>query len=71
MAKNTHRLLASLSLFGLEVLPWVLSGMIGIYLIWGFYSGPAASPDGHLAMTQSAVGGTRIASVSLFTGESR
>lgn len=35
-----------LSRFVLEVLPWGLSGLIVLYLIWGVVSGPDAASAG-------------------------
>ena len=36
-------LLQPLSRFVLEVLPWALSALIGLYLAWGLWSAPAAA----------------------------
>jgi len=37
------RFLVPLSRFVLEILPWALSGVIGVYLAWGLWTGPAAA----------------------------
>jgi len=71
MTNNPPGFLAPLPRFVLEVLPWILSGMIGLYLVWGFLSGPTARAEGRPAVTLSAVGGTQIASTSLLAGETR
>jgi hypothetical protein len=38
--------LEPLSRFVLEVLPWGLSGLIVLYLIWGVWSAPESTPTG-------------------------
>jgi hypothetical protein len=42
MTGRAESLVEPLSRFVLEVLPWALSGLIGLYLAWGFWSAPAA-----------------------------
>jgi hypothetical protein len=37
---SQHPTLEYLSRFVLETLPWALSGLIGLYLLWGFYAAP-------------------------------
>jgi hypothetical protein len=43
MRGQPESLLEPLSRFVLEVLPWALSGLIGLYLAWGFWSAPVAA----------------------------
>jgi hypothetical protein len=43
MPEHPLPLVEPLSRFVLEVLPWALSGLIGLYLAWGFWSAPAAA----------------------------
>jgi len=43
MTGREDSLLEPLSRFVLEILPWALSGLIGIYLAWGLLSAPAAA----------------------------
>ena len=38
--------LEPLANFVLEGLPWTLSGLIGLYLLWGFWSAPPPSVVG-------------------------
>jgi len=38
--------LEPLANFVLEGLPWTLSGLIGLYLLWGFWSAPQPSVAG-------------------------
>ena len=40
MAKHPAVLLETLSSFVLEVLPWGLSSLIVLYLLWGMWSAP-------------------------------
>jgi hypothetical protein len=58
MSQHQAGFLGSLSNFVLEVLPWALSSLIGLYLLWGFWLGatparaafaPAASPAAFVA----------------------
>ena len=62
MPSRPARFLAPLSRFVLEILPWALSGVIGLYLIWGLLTGieparaapkpaPAASAASPIART--------------------
>jgi hypothetical protein len=55
MPERPPILLEPLSRFVLEVLPWGLSGLIVLYLIWGAWSGPEDAPARPLA-AQSAAG---------------
>ncbi|MFL5003330.1 MAG: hypothetical protein ACJ8DY_23365, partial [Xanthobacteraceae bacterium] len=43
MTGRPESLIEPLSRFVLEVLPWALSALIGLYLVWGFWSAPAAA----------------------------
>jgi len=43
MRGKPELLLEPLSRFVLEVLPWALSGLIGLYLAWGFWSAPVTA----------------------------
>jgi hypothetical protein len=43
MTEREDSLLEPLSRFVLEILPWALSGLIGIYLAWGLWSAPASA----------------------------
>jgi hypothetical protein len=43
MTGRPESLVEPLARFVLEVLPWALSGLIGLYLAWGFWSAPAAA----------------------------
>jgi hypothetical protein len=47
--------LAPLSRFVLEILPWGLSGLIVLYLIWGVWSAPETAPGRPLAAQASHV----------------
>ena len=46
MLERPAALLKPLSRFVLEVLPWGLSGLIVLYLMWGVWSGPNAASAG-------------------------
>lgn len=64
MSHNPAGFLAPLSRFVLEILPWALSGVIGIYLAWGLWSAPAAA-RAHSSLAQpgaqaGAIVGPRI-----------
>ena len=43
MTGRPESLLEPLSRFVLEVLPWALSALIGLYLVWGLWTAPAAA----------------------------
>jgi hypothetical protein len=43
MLERPAAFLEPLSRFVLEVLPWGLSGLIVLYLMWGVWSGPDAT----------------------------
>jgi hypothetical protein len=55
MTGRAESLVEPLSRFVLEVLPWALSAVIGLYLAWGFWSAPApaAGPDPVARMSDS------------------
>ena len=46
MLERPATFLEPLSRFVLEVLPWGLSGLIVLYLMWGVWSGPDATSPG-------------------------
>jgi len=61
MTRDPARFLEPLSGFVLEVLPWGLSSLIVLYLLWGFWSAPQASEGPKPAIEQSL----RIAPVEI------
>ena len=44
MLERPAAFLEPLARFVLEVLPWSLSGLIVLYLVWGVWSGPEGTP---------------------------